>query len=168
MSERIDPPTAGDEKIMLMAFLDFHRATLAWKCEDLNPEQLARRATPPSTLSLLGIVRHLAEVERGWFDRVSGESRPGIYFTEAEPDLDFDGAADDPAVAKQGFADWQAEIEHSREVSQRTPLEASFPRRSTGEPVTHRWVLLHMIEEYARHNGHADLLREAIDGATGE
>jgi uncharacterized damage-inducible protein DinB len=152
-----------------LSYLDFHRATLRWKCENLTPEQLAMRAVPPSTLSLLGLIRHVAENERSWFDRVAQvEPRPGIYFTDAEPDLEFDGAVADPDVVRQAYADWEAEIANAREVAERTPLESSFVRQRTGERVTHRWVLLHMIEEYARHNGHADLLREAIDGRTGE
>jgi uncharacterized damage-inducible protein DinB len=168
MTQRIEPPPNADEKTTTLAYLDFQRATLAWKCENLTPEQLARRAVPTSTLSLLGLVRHLAEVERSWFDRVAGESRPGIYFTEAEPDLDFDGAVDDPAVVARGFADWQAEIDHAREIADRTPFEATFTHSRTGAPISLRFVLLHLIEEYARHNGHADLLREAIDGEVGE
>ena len=167
-AHRVDPPTRADEKRMLLAFLDYHRETLAWKCEGLSAEQLAARSTPPSSLSLLGLVRHLAEVERGWFDRVEGRNRPGIYFTDEEPDLDIDGAVSEPAVVAQAFADWRAEIEHAREVAERTPLEATFVHARSGEEITHRWVLMHMVEEYARHNGHADLLREAIDGATGE
>ena len=168
MTERPEPPYEADEKTMLLAFLDFHRATLAWKCENLSPEQLAARAVPTSTLSLLGIVRHMAEVERGWFDKVAGTPRPGIYFTDAEPDLDFDGAVADAEVVRQGFADWQAEIENARAVAARTPLEATFVHPRDKIEMTHQWVLMHMLEEYARHNGHADLLREAIDGATGE
>jgi uncharacterized damage-inducible protein DinB len=166
---RTDPAGDADEKTSLLAYLDYHRATLRWKCENLTPEQLATRAVPSSTLSLLGIVRHLAEVERGWFDRVAQvEPRPGIYYTKAEPDLDFDGAVADPEVVRQAYADWEAEIANARDVAERTPLESAFVRQRTGERVTHRWVLLHLIEEYARHNGHADLLREAIDGSTGE
>ena len=168
MTQRIEPPTEADEKTTLLAYLDYHRATLAWKCEGLTAAQLAARATPPSTLSLLGLVRHLAEVERAWFDRLTGDPRPGIYWTEAEPDLDFDGAADDPEVVRQAFADWQAEVEHAREVSARLPLDAAFFSEKRGTSITFRWVLVHLIEEYARHNGHADLLREAIDGSTGE
>ena len=169
VAERVDPPYEADEKSMLLAYIDFHRATLRWKCEKLTPEQLATRAVATSTLSLLGIVRHLAEVERNWADRVEQvPKRPGIYFTEAEPDLDFDGAVADPEVVRQAWADWQAEIEHTREVAQRTPLEATFTHERTGEVISHRWVLIHMVEEYARHNGHADFLREAIDGTTGE
>ncbi len=166
---RVDPPFEADEKTMLLAYLDYHRATLRWKCENLTPEQLAVRAVPSSALSLLGIVRHLAEVERSWFDRVGGvKPRPGIYFTDAEPDLDFDGAVADPEVVRQAFADWEAEIANARAVAQRTPLEAMHVHPRTGDSISHRWVLVHMIEEYARHNGHADFLREAIDGATGE
>jgi uncharacterized damage-inducible protein DinB len=165
---RVDPPYEADDKSMLLAFLDYHRDTLRWKCESLSPEQLAARSVPSSTLSLLGIVRHLAEVERGWFSRVEHVERPWIYSTEAEPDLDFDGAVADAEVVRRAWTDWQAEVDHAREVARRTPLPASFRHDRTGQLITHRWVLLHMIEEYARHNGHADLLREAIDGATGE
>jgi uncharacterized damage-inducible protein DinB len=167
-SYRVDPPYEAGEKTMLLAFLDYHRATLRWKCENLTLEQLATRAVPSSTLSLLGIVRHIAEVERAWFGRVEGVRRPWIYATEAEPDLDFDGAIADPEVVREAYATWDAEIEHSREVAERTPLEATFIHSRVSEPISLRWVLMHMIEEYARHNGHADLLREAIDGATGE
>jgi uncharacterized damage-inducible protein DinB len=165
---RVDPPFDSDEKMTVLGYLDYHRATLRWKCENLTPEQLATRAVPSSTLSLLGILRHIAEVERGWFDRVEGVRRPWIYSTEAEPDLDFDGAVADPEAVRQAYADWDAEIEHSRAVASRTPLDATFVSRRTGENISFRWVLLHMIEEYARHNGHADFLREAIDGSIGE
>jgi len=169
LAERVDPPYGADEKTMLLAYLDFHRATLRWKCENLTPEQLAARAVPTSTLSLLGIVRHLAEVERSWFDRVDRvPERPGIYFTEAEPDFDFDGAVADPDVVRQAWANWQAEVDRAREVAQRTSLEASFTHPRIAEPLSLRWLLVHLIEEYARHNGHADFLREAIDGVTGE
>jgi uncharacterized damage-inducible protein DinB len=164
---RIETPTQGDEKAMLLGFLDYHRATLRWKCEDLTPEQLAARAVPTSTLSLLGIVRHLAEVERSWFGYLEKNRRPGIYYTDAEPDLDFDGAVADPDVVAEAWTTWQAEVDHAGDVAQRTPLDLTFTYR-TGEVMSHRWTLLHMIEEYSRHNGHADLLREAIDGATGE
>ena len=168
MTDRPEPPYQADEKTTTLAYLDFQRATLAWKCENLGPEQLAARTMHPSTLSLLGLVRHMAEVERSWFDRVSGASRPGIYFTDAEPDLDFDGAVGDPEVVSQAFADWQAEIDYARKVVEPMTLDATFFSSRRNVTITLRWVLLHMIEEYARHNGHADLLREAIDGATGE
>jgi uncharacterized damage-inducible protein DinB len=165
---RVDPPYEADEKTMLLAYLDYHRATLRWKCEHLTPEQLATRAVPSSTMSLLGIIRHIAEVERGWFDRVEGVQRPWIYATEAEPDLDFDGAIADPDVVREAYANWDVEAEHSREVAERTTLDSTFVLAQVAEPISLRWLLMHMLEEYARHNGHADLLREAIDGATGE
>jgi uncharacterized damage-inducible protein DinB len=165
---RVDPPFAADERTMLLGYLDFHRATLRWKCENLTPEQLATRAVPSSALSLLGIIRHVAGVERGWFDRVEGVQRAWVYGSEAEPDLDWDGAIADPGVVREAYANWDAEVEHSREVTERTSLEATFVHPRIREPISLRWLLVHMIEEYARHNGHADFLREAIDGATGE
>ena len=165
---RVDPPFEADERTMLLAYLDYHRATLRWKCENLTPEQLATRAVPSSALSLLGIIRHVAGVERGWFDRVEGVQRPWVYGSEAEPDLDWDGAIADPEVVREAYANWDAEVEHSCEVTERTPLEATFVHPGVREPISLRWLLVHMIEEYARHNGHADFLREAIDGATGE
>jgi uncharacterized damage-inducible protein DinB len=167
-SYRVDPPFEADERTMLLAYLDYHRATLRWKCENLTPEQLATRAVPSSALSLLGIIRHVAEVERAWFDRVEGVRRPWIYGNDAQPDLDWDGAIADPEVVREAYANWDAEVEHSRKVTERTPLEATFVHPRVREPISLRWLLGHMIEEYARHNGHADFLREAIDGATGE
>jgi uncharacterized damage-inducible protein DinB len=162
------PPQTGDERATLAGFLDFHRATLEWKCTGLTPDQLARRATAPSTMSLLGLVRHLAEVERAWFDRVdTGVRRPPIFFSDDEPNRDFDGAVADQMVVDEAFATWRTSIDESRTVAARTELDATFEHPRQG-PTSLRWVLNHMIEEYARHNGHADLLREAIDGQTGE
>ncbi len=168
--ERTDPPLQGDERSTLLGFLDYQRDTLALKCAGLTPAQLAERALPPSTMSLLGLVRHLAEVERGWFSRLAGEKRPDIYCTPEQPDWDFDGAVADPEVVSQAFADWRAEIDIARAIGAATTLDATFVRVDRGEDFafSHRWVLVHMVEEYARHNGHADLLRERIDGVTGE
>lgn len=165
---RPEPPQVADEKATLEGFLDFHRATLEWKCAGLSAEQLARRAVPPSSMSLLGLVRHLAEVEWAWFDRVdTGVRRPPVYFSEEEPDGDFDGAVPDPAVVEDAFASWRRAVEQSRAVTARTDMDATFEHERHGT-TTFRWVLVHMVEEYSRHNGHADLLREAIDGTTGE
>ena len=120
----------------------------------------------PSTLSLLGLVRHLADVERSWFRiRLAGEGVTHIFFTETEPDLDFDGAVADPEEVATAFAAWRREVARAREITSAFELDDTFVHPGTGETLTHRWVLTHMIEEYARHNGHADLLREAIDGA---
>lgn len=163
------PENTGDERATLTGFLDYQRGTLEWKCAGLTPEQLARRASPPSTLSLLGIVRHLADVERSWFRRrIARESVPPIFFTETEPDLDFDGAVGDPEVVATAFSAWRREVARGREITSAVELDDTFVRPGTGETLSVRWLLTHMIEEYARHNGHADLLREAIDGQTGE
>ena len=168
-SLRREPETTGDERATLTGFLDYERGTLEWKCAGLTPEQLARRATPPSTLSLLGIVRHLADVERSWFRRrLAGEAVPPIFFTETEPDLDFDGAVADPEVVATAFSAWRREVARARDITSAVKLGDTFVHPGTGETLSVRWVLAHMIEEYARHNGHADLLREAVDGQTGE
>ncbi|WP_066363620.1 DinB family protein [Herbidospora mongoliensis] len=165
---RIDPPLAGDERATLIGFLDYQRDTLAWKCEGLTGEQLRLRGVEPSSLSLLGLVRHMADVERAWFRiRLNGEDLPPIFFTDEHPDDDFDAL--DSAPVEEVFATWRTEIETARKISAETDLGALMkkPNRA-GELMSHRWILAHMLEEYARHNGHADLLRERIDGATGE
>ena len=135
------------------------------KCAGLDDAQLKQRSVEPSTLSLLGLVRHMAEVERNWFRRVlNGEDAPGIFYDDANPDGDFDDV--DSADVAADMATWQTEVEHAREVSKDRSLDDTGIRH--GKPVSLRWILVHMIEEYARHNGHADLLRERIDGATGD
>jgi uncharacterized damage-inducible protein DinB len=152
---------------MLAAWLDFHRATLEMKCAGLSPAELATRAAEPSTLSLLGLVRHMADVERSWFRRgLGGEDAPPMYYSDTDPDGDFDNV--DPASAAAAFATWRAECARAREVTAALPSLDVLMTRRTGQQVSARWVLVHMVEEYARHNGHADLLRERIDGATGE
>nr|WP_239317064.1 DinB family protein [Planobispora longispora] len=152
---------------MLNSWLDWHRETLAVKCADLTEEQLRLRPVPPSTLSLLGLVRHLAEVERYWFRNVlAGEGAPPLYYTEQDPDGDFDNV--DTASADEAFTTWRAEIDRARELAGGLPLETVGKVQRRGEDVSLRWILVHMIEEYARHNGHADILREQIDGVTGE
>ncbi|MDQ1598609.1 MAG: hypothetical protein QOD68_83 [Actinomycetota bacterium] len=150
--------------------LDHHRATLLWKCGGLTGEQLAARTVPTSTMSLLGLVRHMADVERNWFRRrVAGEEVGSLYWSDVSPDGDFDDL--DPAGAEADFATYASEVEAARTVLASHGYDDTFElRRSdgTGVAVDIRALVLHMIEEYARHNGHADLLREAIDGATGE
>ena len=165
MTDRIDPPYRADERAMLDNWLEFQRATLAWKCDGLTDEQLRERSVPPSSMSLIGLVRHMAEVERNWFRRVlSGEDAPGLYYSDDDPDGDFDNVA--TATRAEAFASWDAECDNARTVAARMELTDVGTRR--GEEVSLRWVLVHMIEEYARHNGHADLIRERIDGATGD
>ena len=166
MIERTEPAFVLDERAMLTAWLDYHRATLAMKCEGLRDEQLREQAVAPSTLSLLGLVRHLVEVERAWFRRaLGGEDAPPVYYSDADPDGDFDGVA--TADVAEAFERWRAECDHSRAFVAAAPsLDVTGTRR--GEAVSLRWVLTHLIEEYARHNGHADLLRQRLDGAVGE
>jgi uncharacterized damage-inducible protein DinB len=165
--ERIDPPEEAGERETLNAFLDWHRATLAGKCEGLSDDQLRERSAPPSNLSLLGLVRHMAEVERGWFRRtLGGEDAPMIYSPEGDWDAPFTGA--DTGDVAEAFEAWRTECELARVAeAAAASLEVAGVQR-TGRRVSLRWILVHMIEEYARHNGHADLLRERIDGATGE
>ena len=163
--ERTEPPFVLPEREMLEQWLEYHRATLLWKCEGLDDEQLKTMSVPPSNLSLLGLVRHMVEVERNWFQRVmEGHPITGLYFDDDEPDGDFTrvraaNAADDLAMFERVCA-------QSRAIAAVHALDDTGDRR--GEPCTLRWILVHMIEEYARHNGHADLLRERIDGSTGD
>jgi uncharacterized damage-inducible protein DinB len=164
--ERHPAPLAAEEREMLEAWLDFHRETLLWKCSGLTADQLRRRAVEPSNLSLLGLVRHMSDVERSWFRRrVAGEELPLVYSTEADPDGDFEHV--DAADAEQDLVNYQRELELARAAARTKRLDDTFvhPRRKAVMQV--RWVYVHMIEEYARHNGHADLLRERIDGLRG-
>ena len=151
---------------MLTAWLDLQRATLAMKCEGLTGEQLRAKAVPPSNLSLLGLVRHMAEVERNWFKPLlAGEQMAGLWAARAEldpePAFEEAGTAEVPAA----FAAWRAECEQARKLVAAADLDVTGMRGGTRFSL--RWVMVHMIEEYARHNGHADLLRERIDGSTG-
>ena len=164
--ERLDPPFEADERATLTGFLDFHRATLALKCEGLTDDQLRQQACPPSGLSLLGLVRHLAEVERNWFRPVlGGEEMAGIF----APGMDFEAAFSNVATADvaEAFRAWHAECDHARVLVAAAPSFDVSGLRG-GIRVSLRFVMTHMIEEYSRHNGHADLLRENLDGSTGE
>ena len=152
------------EREMLESWLDFHRDTLLTKCVGLTDEQLRRRTCPPSTLTLLGLVRHMNEVEEGWFGRFAGDAVP-VYSTEEWPDADFDDL--DGADAAADVAAFRARCVRSRERAAGHGLDETFIGRR-GNPISLRWVYVHMIEEYARHNGHADLIRESVDGETGE
>ncbi|HEX9065862.1 MAG TPA: DinB family protein [Streptosporangiaceae bacterium] len=168
-TERPEPPYAAPERDMLGSWLDFHRATLARKCDGLTSEQLRVRSVPPSSLSLLGLIRHMAEVERGWFRQVlAGEDLPDLYATDRDPEADFNDTA--AADADETISAWQAEIDAARRAEAACPSLEAFALRRTerGNEVTLRWIMVHMIEEYARHNGHADLLRERIDGVVGD
>jgi uncharacterized damage-inducible protein DinB len=163
--------TSGtDERSILSDYLRRYRLTWQMKCADLDAEQLARRSVPPSTMSLLGLVRHLAEVERSWFRRVmAGQDVPKLYCTADSPEGDWDGACADDAVVAQAWRTWRAEVAFAEEyLSQADDLATPPGTTRRGETLPLRDILVHMIEEYARHCGHADLLRECIDGRVGQ
>jgi uncharacterized damage-inducible protein DinB len=157
-------PRNDDERTTLLAFLEWERSTLARKCDGLNADQMRQASAPPSNLTLLGLVRHMADVERGWFRRtLAGEDIEDRYSSDADPDGDFDNIA--TADVDEAFASWHEECGLADEIMSRRALEATG-RQRTGREVSMRWILNHMIEEYSRHNGHADLIRERIDGTT--
>jgi len=165
-TERIGPPLRAGERETLRAFLDYHRATLAMKCDGLSDDDLRRPSMPPSTLTLLSLVRHMAEVERTWFRRVINAEDIPLRWSD---DGDFQAAYDASASTQsEAFEAWQAEVEHSRRIEREAEsLDVIGYQASWGEDVSLRLVMLHLIHEYARHNGHADFLREAIDGTVG-
>ena len=156
------------EKAVLAEYLDRYRKTLEMKCEGLDPEQLARRSVPPSTMSLLGLVRHMAAVEHRWFQlALQGKDEPRLYNKSVDRDADFDHAVGDPAVVEEAFATWHAQVRAAEEYYDAvTDLGATVDL--DGDDVEIRDIVVHMIEEYARHCGHADLLRECVDGRTGQ
>ncbi|VXC00099.1 DinB family protein [Nocardioides sp. AX2bis] len=160
-------PTRG-EKACVVDYLRAYRLTLQMKCEGLDAEQLARRSVPPSSMSLLGLVRHLAKVEHTWARQcLEGQNLPRLYVTDDEPDADFDGAVADDAVVAEAWEAWHREVSHAEQVVERLDdLGALVSWHGDGIEV--RDVLVHLVEEYARHVGHADLLRECVDGRTGQ
>jgi uncharacterized damage-inducible protein DinB len=166
---RSDGPAAGrDERSVLTSYLRDRRLTLELKCAGLDEAAMACRSVPPSNLSLLGLVRHLAETERSWFRRaMAGLDSPRLYRTAERPNADFDDAVPDPAVVARAWAAWRAEIAFAEDFVARAPDLGITGDHGHG-PVTLREVMIHMIEEYARHNGHADFLRERIDGRVGQ
>jgi uncharacterized protein DUF664 len=159
-------PRVADERAALTAYLEYYRATVEMKCRGLTPEQARTRSMPPSTMSLHGLVRHLAGVERWWFQQ-NFERRdvPFLFFTEDQPDLDFDPPAD--ADFTEDLATWRAECAVSREIVAAHDLDDTARPLDWHEDVDLRWLVLRMITEYAQHCGHADLLREGVDGRTG-
>jgi uncharacterized damage-inducible protein DinB len=169
-----DPRTYGNpvgEKATYREYLSNYRMTIELKCEGLDADQLARRSVPPSTMSLLGLIRHLAQVENTWFERVlqGRPDGPRLYYRDGDRDWDFNGALADPALVEDAFRTWKAEIAKADEWFD--ALDESDLGREVAvrdDSATIRDVLVHLIEEYARHAGHADLLRECIDGRTGQ
>ncbi|RFU86170.1 DinB family protein [Streptomyces triticagri] len=166
VDERVGPPHAGSERETLRGFLDYHRATLAMKCAGLDDAELRRQAMPPSTLSLLGLVRHMAEVERAWFRRVFEDPDVPMVWSDR---IDFQAAYDTSgATGSEAFAAWEAEVEHARRIEREADsLDLTGHQPRWGEDVSLRMVMVHVLLEYGRHNGHADFLREGIDGAVG-
>ena len=168
VTERPEIPSVAGEREMLRAFLDFHRATLAMKCDGLSDDELRRAAVPSSTLSLLGLVRHMAEVERAWFRRIIGgePDLPLVWSPDGDFQVAYDASGRDPGrgVRRLGGRGGARPADRARgRVARRHGVGAA----RWGEEVSLRLVMLHMIHEYARHNGHADLLREGVDGTVG-
>jgi uncharacterized damage-inducible protein DinB len=166
--ERENPPFIAEERPMLESWLDWHRETLARKLIGLTEEQLKRMSVPPSKLSLLGLVRHMADVERSWFGRaLGGQKELGpIFFSTEEPDGDFFGVVE--ADPEADISTWHTECDRSRKIWAGIDSLDAVGISHRGDEISARWILVHMIEEYARHNGHADFLRETIDGVTGD
>jgi uncharacterized damage-inducible protein DinB len=166
-----DPRSDGGfegERATLVGFLRDQRLTLEMKCAGLGAGDLARRSVEPSNMSLLGLVRHMAGVEHAWFRLVlSGQDVQRLYRTETDRDRDFDGAVPDPEVVAEAWESWRAEIAFAEQFVEEAP-SLGITGDHSGKAVSLREVLVHMIEEYARHNGHADLLRERIDGRVGQ
>ena len=169
VDRRTDPPAVADERTTLVSFLRWQRDTLELKCDGLSAADLARRPVEFSSLSLLGLVRHMADVELGWFRRVmNGEDAARHFSSPDDPDGDFDGVAADPALVSEAWSVWRAEVAVAdRFVAEAPTLDVTGDDPWRG-PMSLRWVLVHMIEEYARHLGHADLLRQRIDGRVGQ
>ncbi|MEU3077066.1 DinB family protein [Streptomyces laurentii] len=164
---RVRPDTQSTERVALEQWLDFQRETLALKCQGLDDAQLRTASVPPSDLTLLGLVRHMADVELAWFRRIlTGEDAPWNYDDENDEDRDIHVTEED--TWEEAHATWRKEIAQARANAAGRGLDEPGVRKTRrGETVDLRWIYLHMIEEYARHNGHADLIRERIDGFTG-
>jgi uncharacterized damage-inducible protein DinB len=156
---------AAPEAALLRGLLDWHRATLLYKCAGLTGEQLATAPIAASNLSLLGLIRHLSKVERIWFrERFAGEAVPRLYSTPQRPDADYEDVDSDQAEA--AYATLLAEQETARAVTAGVPLDDSVTD-TDGDEISLRFIYVHMIGEYARHNGHADFVRQCLDGVTG-
>ena len=165
--ERTEPDLQAGEGELLRQFLDYHRATLRMKCAGLTDAQLKQRSVPTSGLALLGLVRHLTEVERNWFHRMlDGQPHAPLYFGPEDADGDFDNL--DSTPVSEVWAAYDKAVDEARQLEATFGDPGDLARGTTGRPRNLRWVMVHLIEEYARHNGHADLLREAVDGAVGE
>lgn len=162
---RMNETTARGERAVLAEYLEHYRATLEMKCEGLTPEQLGTRSVPPSRMSLLGMVRHFARVEQSWFRRIlEGQHDLERHFQHEDGGFEFGEPTQE--LVDASFVLLRQEVAHAREVLERTDLDALVDVH--GDEIEVRDVVVHMIEEYARHCGHADLLRECLDGRTGQ
>lgn len=170
MIERVDPPDHAPEKELLVAFLDYYRATLLRKADGITDEQARTAPTPPSELTLMGLVRHMAAVEHHWFRRWWENTGEPWLFDGPDPDADFHPGPNDTMPA--ALAMFTREVDHARRLIDAADPDQRAARRDERDgrsfQPSMRWILVHMIEEYARHCGHADLIREAIDGSTGD
>jgi uncharacterized damage-inducible protein DinB len=166
--DRTEPERIAVERDSLEQWLDYHRDTLLTKCAGLSAEQLKLPSVPPSALSLLGLVRHMTEVERWWFRMHAVGAQIDFVYCNEEETADFDDLED--ADAEADLATFRAELEASRAATRTKELDDVVPSRGHHPENTRdiRWIYMHMIEEYARHNGHADLIRECIDGSVGD
>jgi uncharacterized damage-inducible protein DinB len=163
---RTDPPETGDERATLVGFLNWQRQTTEWKCRGLSADELRVRPIPSTNISLLGLVRHLADVEAGWTrGGIEGIRPHDVFSTPENRNADFDDVA--TADVDEAFRKWRQECAHTDGVIAGKALDDVFTNKH-GHEFSIRWLLCHLVEEYARHNGHADLIREAIDGSTGE
>lgn len=167
-----DPRDTGaelpDERSVLTEYLRAYRLTLEMKCAGLDTGQLARRSVPPSTMSLLGLIRHMADVERAWFRRtMAGQDVPWLFRTAGDRDAAWNGAVPDSGVADRAWQAWREEVAFAERFMSETGDLGVHGTMRDGGTISLREVLVHMIEEYARHCGHADLLRERIDGRVG-
>ncbi|GFZ93583.1 DinB family protein [Nesterenkonia alkaliphila] len=174
MPPRQDPPLTGTEPELLTGFLDFHRQTLRGKCSGLTREQL-NTALPPSSMTLAGLLKHLALVEDNWLSYVLHAAPEHEYWAEvdweADPDWDWNSAVEN--TPEELFALWESAVSRSGQLFEQALAAGGLDQPAarptpSGKEVSLRWILIHLIEEYARHNGHADLIRESLDGSTGE
>jgi uncharacterized damage-inducible protein DinB len=163
-----DQSRQQDERGTYQDYLRHYRLTLELKCDGLTPQQLATRSVPPSTMSLLGMVRHMAEVERVWFRQVLSQQEAERFWGPRRGDDDWNGAVGELAAVDEAFAAWRGEVAFAQEWLETHPDMGAVIDDPERGPLAVRDVLVHMIEEYARHCGHADLLRECIDGRTGQ
>jgi hypothetical protein len=160
---RIEPPRQGDDRTMLETWLDYYRASMLHKCAGLTHAQLAERSCPPSPMSLIGLVRHMTEMERMYAHKLADRDIQLLYCTDASPDGDFEDVSADAVAAD--LAIFQEHCDQSRAILAKLSLDDVF---GSDRPYSVRWVHHYLVKEYARHLGHADLLRERTDGATGE